>query len=299
MSARYPIRAVAKITGLSLDTLRAWERRYKAVVPQRSNRGRQYGTEDIDRLLLLHQLVQRGHAIGGIAGLPDAELKNLLTAKPGALTSKSEPASNLLDPVLAAIEIFDADRAGEELSRLAAVLTPRDLVYRVVLPLMREVGNRWHNGTFAIAQEHLTSQILRNLLGSMMRLFRKPVSGIKLVLATPTGESHEFGILASAMLAAMAGCEVLYLGADLPAHEIAAAAERVSARVTILGITIVTLSTEEEIRSIAAAMPEPCELWIGGAGAAQLDLSKLGRKTILLSDLPALESECHRWSKAA
>jgi DNA-binding transcriptional MerR regulator len=72
MQTSYPIRAVAKITGLSLDTLRAWERRYKAVVPGRSDRGRQYGAAHIERLLLLNQLVQKGHAIGGIAapGLP-------------------------------------------------------------------------------------------------------------------------------------------------------------------------------------------------------------------------------------
>ena len=52
MPTRYPIRAVAKITGLSLDTLRAWERRYQAVVPERSDRGRQYGPEHIERLLV-------------------------------------------------------------------------------------------------------------------------------------------------------------------------------------------------------------------------------------------------------
>ena len=78
MATRYPIRAVAKTTGLSLDTLRAWERRYKAVVPERSERGRQYGAEDIDRLLLLGKLVEKGHAIGGIAALPNDDLKKLL-----------------------------------------------------------------------------------------------------------------------------------------------------------------------------------------------------------------------------
>ena len=82
MQTRYPIRAVAKITGISLDTLRAWERRYRAVVPQRSDRGRQYGTAEIDRLLLLNQLVKRGHSIGSIASLPDSELRNLLENQP-------------------------------------------------------------------------------------------------------------------------------------------------------------------------------------------------------------------------
>src|SRR3954471_23539797 len=155
MATSYPIRAVAKITGLSLDTLRAWERRYKAVVPERSDRGRQYGAADVERLLLLSQLVNKGHAIGGIASLADEDLKKLL-AQPGDHSSPAPEATpDILGPVLAAIESFDSRRAGDELSRLAAVLSPRDFVYRVVVPLMHEVGRRWHDGQFAVAQEHL------------------------------------------------------------------------------------------------------------------------------------------------
>jgi MerR family transcriptional regulator, light-induced transcriptional regulator len=200
MQTSYPIRAVAKITGLSLDTLRAWERRYSAVVPERSDRGRQYGTAHIERLLLLNQLVKKGHAIGGIAVLADDDLKKLLVPPLGRASPEPEPAIDILGPLLAAIESFDSSRAGDELSRLAAVLSPRDLVYRVVVPLMHEVGARWHDGQLAIAQEHLVSQLLRNLLGSMVQLFRSSNPTMKMVLATPAGESHEFGILASAML---------------------------------------------------------------------------------------------------
>jgi MerR family transcriptional regulator, light-induced transcriptional regulator len=294
MQTRYPIRAVAKITGLSLDTLRAWERRYQAVVPERSDRGRQYGPAQIERLLLLGQLVHKGHAIGGIASLADQELKNLL-AQPSQTTPEPEPSREILAPVLSAIENFDSARAGDELSRLAAVLSPRDLVYQVAVPLMLEVGIRCHNGTLAIAQEHLLSQMLRNLLGSMIRLFRPSNPAMKMVLATPAGESHEFGILASAMLASMAGIEPVYLGPDLPALEIANVAQRVSAQVILLGITVTTETTAEEVRSLAAAMPEAGELWIGGASSADVDLSKLGRKTVLVKDFSGLENECRRW----
>ena len=295
MQTRYPIRAVAKITGLTLDTLRAWERRYQAVVPERSERGRQYGAAQIERLLLLGQLVQKGHSIGGIAALSDQELRDRLTRLPGQLTAEPAPPKDILAPVLSAIESFDSAGAGDELSRLAAVLAPRDLVYQVAVPLMREVGIRSHNGTLAIAQEHLASQMLRSLLGSMMRLFRPSNPAMKMVLATPAGESHEFGILAAAMLASMAGIEPVYLGPDLPAREIADAAQRVSAQVILLGITVITETTAEEVRTVAAAMPEAAELWVGGASSADLDLSNLGRKTVLVKDLPALENECRRW----
>ncbi len=295
MQTRYPIRAVAKITGLSLDTLRAWERRYQAVVPERSDRGRQYGPAQIERLLLLNQLVQKGHAIGGIASLADQDLKNLLAQQPSQPIPASEAMADILASVLSAIESFDSARAGDELSRLAAVFRPRDFVYEVAVPLMRELGKRFHDGTLSIAQEHMVSQLLRNLLGSMIRLFRPSNPAMKMVLATPASESHEFGILASAMLVSMAGIEPVYLGPDLTPLEIANTAQRIGAQVVLLGITVVTETTADDVKSLAAAMPEASELWVGGASSTNLDLSNLGRKTVLLKDLPALENECRRW----
>ncbi|MGA2599685.1 MAG: MerR family transcriptional regulator [Bryobacteraceae bacterium] len=295
MASRYPIRAVAKITGLSLDTLRAWERRYQAVVPERTDRGRQYGAAQIERLMLLGQLVQKGHAIGQIASLSDQELQNLLVQQPGHPGPELALQKDFPAPVLAAIEGFDAARAGDELSRLAAVLTPRDLLYQVALPLMREVGVRWHDGTLAISQEHLVSQMLRNLLGGMMRLFRPSSTAVKMVFATPAGEAHEFGILAGAMLASISGVEPVYLGSNLPSREIANAAGRTGAKVIVLGITVLTETTAEEVSALAAAMPEACELWLGGAASADLDLTNLGTKIILIQDLQALENECRRW----
>ncbi len=74
----YPIRAVAKMTGVPLDTIRAWERRYGAVTPQRSARGRIYSENEVQRLVLLRDAVARGHAIGQVADVADNDLKALL-----------------------------------------------------------------------------------------------------------------------------------------------------------------------------------------------------------------------------
>ena len=294
----YPIRAVAKITGLSLDTLRAWERRYKAVVPERSQRGRQYAAAQIERLLLLGQLVHKGHAIGGIASLSDQELQGLLAGQPSRPAQQEPTAPDILAPILAAVERFDAAAAADEVSRLAAVLSPRELVYQVMVPLMQEVGVRWHDGTLAIAQEHLVTQMLRDFLGGLTRLFRPSPSSrsvTKFVFATPTGESHEFGIQASAMLASMAGIEPVYLGANLPAQEIANAARRTSAQVIVLGITLSSPATAVELRMIAESMPQATELWVGGAGSSSADVSATGRRAIALKNLPAFEAECQRY----
>ena len=89
---QYPIRAAASLTGLSIDTLRAWERRYQAVTPNRGKRGRAYGEGHIRRLILLRDAVVRGHAIGQVAGLEDGELEKLLLG-PATIAPASVPES--------------------------------------------------------------------------------------------------------------------------------------------------------------------------------------------------------------
>ena len=299
MESVYPIRAVAKMTGLSIDILRAWERRYQAVVPERTDRGRQYRASDVERLRLLRSLIQKGHSIGGIARLGERELRELVQSASNAATVETlsaRSAGAMLSPVLEAIENFDSAAARDELGRLAAVLSSsRDIVYEIAVPLMREVGLRWYNGTFTIAQEHMVSGLLRNILGSVMRLFQPSNPAMKVVLATPAGEAHEFGILAAAMLMSMEGIEPVYLGPNLPATEIAGAARWVAARAVVLGVTLLNDTTAGEVRAMAGALPAACELWIGGPASGDLDLSNLGRKVVLLNDLPALENECRRW----
>jgi len=75
--ALYPIRAVSRLTGIGIDTLRAWERRYGAVTPTRDDRGRMYTEADVERLRLLNGAVERGHSIGRLAGLSNDQLTEL------------------------------------------------------------------------------------------------------------------------------------------------------------------------------------------------------------------------------
>lgn len=296
MTAHYPIRAVSKLTGISPDTLRAWERRYGAVQPARAGRGRQYGEQEVERLRRLSRLVGRGHAIGSIASLDDAALDALLDAGPAPPSASSRPHEDLIAPIVTAVSAFDANAAQDELTRLAALLPPREFVHAAVLPLMREVGAQWHARRLTVAQEHLVSHLLRNILGTLVRLCRPAAASRRLVAATPSGERHEFGILAASMLAATAGVDVVYLGADLPADDTARAARRVAASAILYGITIEHENTLDEIRGVVDAMPATTELWLGGAAAATLDVTSLSRPVTVLPDLPAFEDACRRWT---
>jgi PAS domain S-box-containing protein len=195
-------------------------------------------------------------------------------ADDGAGELSSKPArrgremSDRLRPIVAAIESFDYATANAELGKLAALLPVRELVGEVVFPLMRLTGERWHNGTLSIAQEHMTSAILRNLMGGMVRLHAPSTQPVRILFATPSGELHEFGILGAAMLAGAGGFEPVYLGPNLPAREIVAAAEQTLPKAVVLGITgsDPTASTIADLRLIASQLPQFTELWLGGRG---------------------------------
>ena len=82
----YKIGAVARITGIGTETLRAWERRYAAIVPGRSTSGgRLYSRDDVAKLLLLKSLVSNGHAISSVASLSIDELKARWSAVSGEM----------------------------------------------------------------------------------------------------------------------------------------------------------------------------------------------------------------------
>ncbi len=284
--ARYPIRAVSKLTGVSIDTLRAWERRYQAVTPARDARGRLYSESDIARLRLLNQAVISGHGIGGIAALTDAELRHL--ARPlAAAPPASAPVAPAHADFSAALARFDSVAVDRELARLAAVLSPPDLVRSVVLPTLREVGAHWNRRRGGIAREHLMSAAMQHLLGSFLRLHAHPEAAVRLLFATPSGDRHEIGILGAAVLAASRGLGVSYLGADLPAAQIIEAVRAAGdASVLVLGLTLPGRLLARELRTIVGDLPSTVELWAGGPGAEQHS-RLLGGRGLVLRDFDA------------
>lgn len=292
---RYPIRAVSKLTGISVDTLRAWERRYAVVDPERDERGRLYSEDDVERLKLLRQAVDQGHAIGRVATLPTADVRALITrgGEPPPSPAATTPVD--LSALQAAVERFDGAAFRRELSRLAAVLPPRTLAREVALPFLHLVGEAWHEGKLTIAQEHLATAELRSLIGALSRLQPLGDGAPRLVLATPEGEQHELGTLAAALVASGAGVAALYLGPGLPAAEVVAAAARVSARAVVLGFTGGATAPRglDGIAEVARTMPPAIELWVGGPGAEEAALAA-GERVLALPDFDAYEKALGR-----
>src|SRR5690349_3016876 len=125
MSLRYPIRAVTRLTGISMETLRAWERRYRAVTPEHTERGRMYSEHEIQRLVLLRGAIENGHSIGQVAHLPNHDLQEITRRadKPATAPAVRPPeAPAAISTLVEAIDRYDYTGANEELGRLASVM---------------------------------------------------------------------------------------------------------------------------------------------------------------------------------
>ena len=297
-SASYPIRAVSKMTGIGIDTLRAWERRYGAVTPARDERGRMYTDADVARLRLLNGAVEQGHSIGRLAGLTNEQLRDLCEAPAAAAAPAPDPARRTpidTTPLITALREYDAVAIDQELSRMAAVLRPLELLQDVVMPLLTRVGDDWHSQRARIAHEHLMSSTMRNLLGAFLRLYARRETSVRLLFATPSFERHEIATLGAAMLAASAGLGVSYLGADLPAHEIVDSVEPAGARVLVLGMTTAATdrTRERELKTIVRELPADVELWAGGRGAER-HAAIIQPRGLVLSDYTAYQRELLR-----
>jgi DNA-binding transcriptional MerR regulator len=264
----YPLRAAVRLTGLSEHTIRAWERRHAAVRPQRTAAGtRRYTDSDIERLQLLAALVQGGERIGSVAGLSIDELRSS-----AARGERFETGTGAGERALAAVSSLDFGTAEELLTSQLSLLGHVRFAREMASPLLTRVGDAWQSGRLSIAVEHMTSGLIRSLLGGGLR--KQRATGRKtIVFATPAGERHEIGLLSAALTAQAAGADALYLGADLPASEATNTAARTKARA--LAVSIVSLERREaetEIARLHSALDDDCELWIGGYGADGLEI---------------------------
>ena len=296
--SRYPIRAVSKLTGIAIDTLRAWERRHQAVTPVRDDRGRMYTDADVARLRLLHGAIARGHSIGRLAALSDKQLRTLVAAVEPAAAPAMDPTRGMsLDTaaLVAAVRAYDAVGIDHELARLAAALRPLELLQDVLMPVLAQLGDDWHRRRASIAHEHLMSSAVRTILGSFLRVYARPTVPARLLFATPAGERHELGTLGAALLAASSGLGVAYLGPDLPARDIVDSARPAGAQVLVLGLTAVPdgKAQERELRTIVRDLPRDVELWAGGRGAER-SASIISPRGLVLPDYNAYQQELVR-----
>lgn len=274
--AHQAIKVVARRTGLSAHVIRIWEKRYGAVEPERTGTNRRlYSDEQIERLSLLRDVTQGGHSIGHIAKLPTDKLRELARESHSTNVRTSRPqtgvrdAPTLLDECVMAVKSLDARVLDETLKRAATKLGAQGLLQRVVAPLAQMIGDLWRDGTITAAHEHFASAVIRIFLGHAAKPFAGPESAPVLVVATPAGQIHELGALLVGASAANLGWHVTYLGASLPAAEIAGAAGQNRARAVALSIVYPEDDPrlEVELSRLHEALPPEVILLVGGRAA--------------------------------
>jgi|SRR5579872_550043 len=288
----YRILSVYRLTGVPPDTIRKWEQRYGVVSPRRDARGvRRYSDTDVRRLRALRHVTELGYPISEAAALKPRELAKLLEARWPAgkpiRHTKGKRADSLVRAAMQGLERYDAEQIDRMLNAASHLLAPHEFVFDVMSPAFHEIGEAWSRGTLAIAQEHLFSAVARSVLGSLLKRYAGVNDASAILLTTPPGEPHEFGILLAAMLAASEGHRVHYLGPSVPARAIAQAARDTKAAIVVLG------SARREIKSLSGtlaalddALPRATQLWLGGKSISSRRRPNLDRHLVALPSLP-------------
>ncbi len=297
---QHPIQVVVRRTGLSADVLRAWERRYGVVEPARSPTGRRlYSDEDIERLRLLRRATSSGRSIGQISGHSTDELTRLIrddeaeeARVPEAEPRSTDGAADLIDEALDAAEDMDASRLEHLLARAVGLLGAERMLEAVAAPVLTEIGERWAAGELSIAHEHLVSGVIRQVVGDLLRTSSSDPDRPLILCATPAGERHEFGALMAAVIAATMGWRVLYVGADLPAEDLARAASSHRPRLVALSVVSPDAAAQlgGELRRLRGALPPDTTLLVGGRGVGRLAKALEQEGAVHLDNLAALRA---------
>ncbi|MGB5895651.1 MAG: MerR family transcriptional regulator [Ignavibacteriaceae bacterium] len=274
---KYPIKVVSQMTGLSVFVIRAWEKRYNVVVPQRTETNRRlYSEKDIEKLMLLNEAVHGGHNISGVASLTIDELRSVLEHKRNTSTvmnsSSVEISSDvnlIIDNAIEAIKAYDDKALETLLLKSSAKMSQPQLIENLIIPLVYKIGDMWHEGSIRIANEHLASAVIRSFLSNLIEQHIHSDSAPIIISATPRGQDHELGALIVGVVAASAGWKVIYLGPNLPIEEIAAVTENLEARV--IALSIVYPNDDPQLRkdllNLKKMLQENISLIVGGRAA--------------------------------
>jgi len=309
--SHHAISAVVRRTGLSAHVIRVWEKRYGAVQPERTTTNRRlYSDEQVERLMLLREITQAGQSIGYIAKLSTEQLKHLAAGlfapeNQSVRSAASTSASTVfLEDCLAAVKALDSRALEQRLKQAETLLGAQGMLQRVAAPLAQTIGSLWRDGTITAAHEHFASVVLRTYLAQAARPFASGSNEPVLIVATPAGQLHELGALLAGALAANLGWHVTYLGASLPAPEIAGAARQNHARAVALSLVYPEDDPriESELTRLHELLPSEVKLIVGGRAmdAYRATLAKIGAlQTKDLTHLCAVLDELRRPSQTA
>jgi DNA-binding transcriptional MerR regulator len=292
---------LARRLGVSQDLLRAWERRYGLLKPVRSPGGfRLYSSADEQRVHRMQSHLARGLAAAEAARAAlDEEADRSVTAEslqpapaaeftPAGASARPETPLAGTDHGLTgpaeelrrALDELDGPAAEAVLDRLFADFTVETTLRQVLMPYLRELGDRWANDSLGIASEHFASNLLRARLASLTRGWGQG-RGPCAVLACPPGERHDLPLLAFGVVLHRNGWRIVYLGADTPLAELARTVQEKQPDAVVLA----AVTAERFQRAIPelVTLARTTPLRLAGAGATTTIADTTGA-TVLTGD---------------
>ena len=291
------IQRVAKITSLSKDVIRVWERRFGLLKPTRgANRYRNYSDEDIALLRFLKEQLDAGGSIGELAKLGREELLGRARASAPRVSFVENTFSRLLLELLSPLNPFDRVIFEKRLNGAVAVVPFEEALHGILLPLQEQVGQLWHENQIDVAIEHyVTKQIQQKIFSAMNQL---PVAefGAKVVVACPPGEEHDIAALTVAYRCRVRGCRVHYLGANVPIASLANLCSKVEPDLTIMSFPLALSDDKatELVQALADEVSTVSSLAVGGHGALAMRNLFVKYNITVLEDFAELDHRLDR-----
>lgn len=243
---KHPIQVVARRTGLTADVIRAWERRYNAVTPQRAaNSRRLYSDLDVEKLGLLRRATSAGRRIGDIANQTIEELYSLVeTDELAAAQARNVPAQRPntgsvmehFEECLEAINLMHPTALKASLVKAANTLGIPFLLEDLLRPLVAHIRDECRRGTMRLSQERMATSMIRSYMCTLTASENTVDTSHSIIVTTPIGQHYDLIALRMAVAANSYGWNSIYLGTELPADEIIHACMHSKASAIALGI---------------------------------------------------------------
>ena len=263
------ISAVERDTGLSKDTLRMWERRYRFPQPGRDVHGeRVYPREQVEKLRTIKRLMDRGQRPGKLVALPLQDLQALCTGS-GEIQTDGQ-GKDLAAELLAFLDLIKSHRIAELRQHLSQGLMRQGLhrfLTGTVGPLNEQVGDAWRNGQFQIFEEHLYTETLQGVLRSAISAMPEAGRPPRILLTTLPGEQHNLGLLMAEAMFTLDGATCISLGTQTPLWDIALAARSQNIEIVAISFSAAFAAAQVGVglQALRDQLPDGVEVWAGGS----------------------------------
>lgn len=255
--------------GVTPERLRAWEKRYDLLTPDRTPGGfRLYSDADVARVERMLTHLDRGASAAQAAQLARQAPAVAEPSAVGPVRLDGEVAR-----LRASLDAFDGAGAHAVLDELLTTFALETVLRDVVLPYLRDVGDRWQSGDVTVGQEHFASNLLRARLLSLAQGWGQG-AGPPAVLAAPPGDHHDLGLIMCGLSMWRQGLRVIFLGADSPIDTLITTVRTVRPALVLLSASDAAAldAVSDSLRELSADVP----LYLGAGGASRQLADDLG-----------------------